>query len=78
MVRKGWGFSWFSNLRPSAVKGVLGTAVNIYLFLAFAACWLIFMLYAWLLSRRQAQLQRELEELKSRFQKQQPAEHHGK
>jgi len=48
-----------------------------YLFFAFAACWLIFMIYAWLLSRRQAQLQRELEELKSRFQKQSPAEHKG-
>jgi|APFre7841882654_1041346.scaffolds.fasta_scaffold06701_5 CcmD family protein len=49
-----------------------------YLFLAFAAFWLIFMLYAWLLSRRQAQLQRELEELKSRFPKQPPVEHNGK
>jgi len=49
-----------------------------YLFFAFAACWLIFMLYAWLLSRRQAQLQRELEELKSRFQKQPHAEHNSK
>ena len=39
-----------------------------YLFLAFAACWLIFMLYAWLLSRRQAQLQRELKELRAKLQ----------
>jgi CcmD family protein len=46
-----------------------------YLFFAFASCWLIFMLYAWHLSRRQARLRRELEELKSRLQDQPPAEH---
>jgi len=37
---------------------------NKYLFLAYAAVWLIFMLYAWSLSRRQARLKKELEELK--------------
>ena len=47
--------------------------VNLYLLLAFAACWLIFMLYAWSLSRRQARLQRDLEELRSKFQDQPPA-----
>jgi len=41
--------------------------VNLYLFLAFTACWLIFMLYAWSLSRRQAHLRRDLEELKSQI-----------
>jgi CcmD family protein len=46
-----------------------------YLFLAFAACWLIFMLYAWLLSRRQARLQRELEDLKATLWNQPPAGH---
>jgi len=38
---------------------------NIYLFLAFSALWVIFFLYAWSLSRRQARLRKELEELKS-------------
>jgi CcmD family protein len=40
--------------------------VNKYLFLAYAFVWLIFMLYAWNLSRRQARLRKELDELKSR------------
>ena len=40
-----------------------------YLFLAFAACWVIFMLYSWHLSRRQSHLARDLEELKSQLQK---------
>jgi CcmD family protein len=39
--------------------------LNIYLFLAFSALWVIFFLYAWSLSRRQARLRKELEELKS-------------
>jgi len=55
------------------VKGVSAMTVNLYLLLAFAACWLIFMLYAWSLSRRQARLQRDLEELRSKFQDQPPA-----
>jgi CcmD family protein len=41
--------------------------VNTYLMLAYAFLWLIFMLYAWSLSRRQARLRRELEDLKSRL-----------
>jgi CcmD family protein len=41
--------------------------VNTYLMLAYAFVWLIFMLYAWNLSRRQARLRRELEDLKSRL-----------
>jgi CcmD family protein len=40
--------------------------VNKYLLLAFSALWAIFFLYAWSLSRRQAQLGRELEELKNK------------
>jgi len=40
--------------------------LNKYLFLAFAALWAIFFLYAWSLSRRQAQVRRELEELKNK------------
>jgi hypothetical protein len=35
-----------------------------YLVPAFALLWLIFMAYAWNLSRRQAQLRKDLEELK--------------
>ena len=40
--------------------------VNIYLFVAFSALWVIFFIYAWSLSRRQARLRKELEELKSK------------
>lgn len=40
--------------------------VNKYLFLAYSFVWLIFMLYAWNLSRRQTRLKKELEEVKSR------------
>ena len=40
--------------------------VNKYLLLAFSALWAIFFLYAWSLSRRQAHLGKELEELKSK------------
>ena len=43
--------------------------VNKYLFLAYTFVWLIFLLYAWNLSRRQARLRKELEELKSRVSK---------
>ena len=47
----------------------LGTnVVNIYLFLAFSALWVIFFLYSWSLSRRQAHLRKELEELKNSFE----------
>jgi CcmD family protein len=44
--------------------------VNTYLMLAYAFVWLIFMLYAWSLSRRQARLRRELDDLKSRLLRQ--------
>jgi CcmD family protein len=40
--------------------------LNLYLFLAFSALWVLFFIYAWSLSRRQARLQKELEELKSK------------
>jgi CcmD family protein len=40
--------------------------VNKYLFLAYAFVWLIFILYAWNLSRRQTRLKKELDELKSK------------
>jgi CcmD family protein len=41
--------------------------VNTYLFLAYAFVWMIFMLYAWNLSRRNARLRRDLEDLKRRM-----------
>lgn len=41
---------------------------NIFLVLAYGFLWLIFMLYAWNLSRRQARLKKDLEELKNRIQ----------
>jgi len=40
--------------------------LNMYLFLAFSALWVLFFIYAWSLSRRQVRLQKELEELKSK------------
>ena len=40
--------------------------LNKYLFLAFSALWVLFFIYAWSLSRRQARLQKELDELKSK------------
>ena len=40
--------------------------VNKYLFAAFSVLWVIFFLYAWSLSRRQARLRKELEELKTK------------
>ncbi len=38
--------------------------MNKFLLLAYGFVWMIFMLYAWSLARRQAQLRKELEELK--------------
>ncbi len=37
---------------------------NGFLFAAYALVWIIFMVYAWNISRRQAQLRKDLEELK--------------
>ncbi len=44
---------------------------NNFLVLAYSFLWLIFMLYLWNLSRRQARLRRELEDLKARLAGQQ-------
>ena len=41
--------------------------LNLYLFVAFSALWVLFFVYAWSLSRRQARLQKELEELKNKL-----------
>jgi CcmD family protein len=40
--------------------------VNKYLALAYSFLWLLFMIYAWSISRRQAKLHKEIEELKKR------------
>jgi CcmD family protein len=40
--------------------------VNKYLFLAYAFVWIIFMVYAWSLARRQSRLMKEMDELKAR------------
>jgi CcmD family protein len=44
--------------------------VNLYLFAAFSVVWAIFVVYVWILSRRQAQLQKDLEELRRRIREQ--------
>jgi CcmD family protein len=41
---------------------------NGFLFAAYALVWIIFMFYAWSIARRQAQLRKDLEELKRRGQ----------
>jgi CcmD family protein len=38
--------------------------INAYLFAAYTLFWLIFMFYAWNLSRRELRLEKELEALK--------------
>ena len=38
-----------------------------YLFFAFSLMWVVFLLYAWSLSRRQARLKKEIEEVKRRL-----------
>ncbi len=48
--------------------------VNHYLFLAFSFLWLIFFVYVWSLSRRQARLRKELEELRGKLTAASPAE----
>ena len=42
------------------------SVVNKYLFWAYSLVWLIFMVYAWNLSRRQASLKKELDEVRSK------------
>jgi CcmD family protein len=40
--------------------------VNKYLFAAYAFVWIIFMVYAWSLSRRQSRLLKQMEDLNAR------------
>jgi CcmD family protein len=40
--------------------------VNKFLFAAYTLVWIIFMVYAWSLSRKQARLLKELEDLKAK------------
>jgi CcmD family protein len=44
--------------------------VNPFLFAAFSVVWAIFVVYVWILTRRQAQLQKDLEELRRRIREQ--------
>lgn len=37
-----------------------------YLFLAYTLVWIVFMVYAWILSRRQSRLRMEINDLKAR------------
>lgn len=43
-----------------------------FLFLAYGLVWIIFVIYAWIITRRQSKLRRELEELKSNAEGRQP------
>ena len=43
--------------------------INWYLFAAFSSVWAIFVLYAWVLSKRQARLQQELKDIQNRLQR---------
>lgn len=52
--------------------------VNKYLFVAYSFVWVIFMLYAWNLSRRQDNLKRELEEVKNKVAESAPAAASGR
>lgn len=47
--------------------------VNYYLFLAYSFVWLIFVVYVWILARRQAQLIKELAELRNKLREGAPA-----
>jgi CcmD family protein len=40
---------------------------NAFLFLAYSLVWIVFMLYAWRLSRRQSRLSKDLEDLKKKL-----------
>ncbi|HEX5484204.1 MAG TPA: CcmD family protein [Terriglobia bacterium] len=40
-------------------------ANNKFLFLAYSLVWIVFMLYAWSIARRQSKLKRDLETLKT-------------
>lgn len=51
--------------------------VNKFLFAAYSLVWLIFILYAWNLSLRQARLRRELEDLKNRNKEKLPPDSHA-
>ena len=45
-----------------------------FLFLAYALVWIVFMIYAWSLARRQSKLRRELQDLKTRVKKPETSE----
>lgn len=47
--------------------------VNYYLFLAYSFVWLIFVVYVWVLAKRQAQLIKELADLRNKLREDAPA-----
>ncbi|MGH9327257.1 MAG: CcmD family protein [Terriglobia bacterium] len=42
-----------------------------FLFLAYGLVWIVFVIYAWVITRRQSKLRRELDELKSKAEESQ-------
>ena len=52
--------------KSSSIKRQGSLVVNKFLFAAYALVWILFMVYAWSLSRRQSRLMREIEGLKAR------------
>lgn len=47
-------------------KGIMTDPNDKYLFLAYTLVWIVFMVYAWILSRRQSRLRIEIDDLKAR------------
>ncbi len=43
-----------------------------FLFFAYGLVWIVFVIYAWVMTRRQSKLRHELEELKSKAEERQP------
>jgi CcmD family protein len=46
---------------------MMANSNNKFLFLAYSLVWIVFMLYAWRLSRRQTKLVKDLEDLKKKL-----------
>lgn len=45
----------------------MANANNKFLFLAYSLVWIVFMLYAWRLARRQSKLAKDLDDLRKRL-----------
>jgi len=48
--------------------------VNWYLFAAYSFVWLIFVVYVWILARRQTRLIKELADIKNKLRKEAPVD----